>query len=108
MRLVEQKIGDGDGFAALVIDAMIYQVSKEICSLAAVFCGKVDGIVLTGGIAHNRRFVESVKSRCSFLAPIFVFPGEQEMEALALGALRILKGVEQAKEYPCEATLVDE
>jgi butyrate kinase len=108
MRLVEKKIDNGDNFAALVIDAMIYQVSKEICSLAAVFCGKVDGIVLTGGIAHNHRFVDSVKSRCSFLAPIFVFPGEQEMEALALGALRILKGVEQAKEYPYEAARTDE
>ena len=108
MRVAEKNIDDGDNFAALVIDAMIYQVSKEICSLAAVFYGKVDGLVLTGGIAHSRRFVEGVKSRCSFLAPIFEFPGEQEMEALALGALRILKGVEEAKEYPCEAALVDE
>jgi butyrate kinase len=108
MRVVEEKIDDGDSFATLVIDAMTYQVAKEICSLAAVFSGKVDGIVLTGGIAHNRRFVDSVKSRCVFLAPIFVFPGEQEMEALALGALRVLKGVEDAKEYTFEAAHADE
>ncbi|HHJ53602.1 MAG TPA: butyrate kinase [Caldithrix abyssi] len=99
MRLVEKKIEEGDTRAKLIYEAMAYQVAKEIGALAAVLKGQVDAISLTGGLAHSEQFVEMVKERVSFLAPVFVFPGEQEMRALALGGLRVLKGAEEAKEY---------
>lgn len=99
MREVTKKIEDGDERAQKVYDALAYQVSKEIASHGAVLNGEVDGVVLTGGIAYDQAFVAKIKRRCSYLAPILVFPGEGEMEALALGALRVLCGQEEAKKY---------
>jgi butyrate kinase len=78
---------------------MCYQVAKEICALAAVVGGRVDAVVLTGGMAWDRRIVTEVQQRVSFLGPFLVFPGENEMEALALAAEGALSGVEPIREY---------
>ncbi len=78
---------------------MAYQVSKEIASLSAVLEGRIDLIVLTGGIAFDEDFTALVRKRVGFLAPVRVYPGEMEMEALALGGLRVLRGQEQPKVY---------
>ena len=99
MRKVREQIQAGDKMAELVYKAMAYQVSKEICSHAAVLNGHIDAIILTGGIAFDTQFISWIKYRCSFLAPILVYPGEEEMKALALGALRVLNGTENPKHY---------
>ncbi|MDZ7372570.1 MAG: butyrate kinase [candidate division KSB1 bacterium] len=99
MREVERRALAGDPWWRLVYEGMAYQVAKEIGALSTVVAGKVDAIVLTGGVAHSELFVGWIRDRVSFLAPVFVFPGEMEMEALALGAYRVLIGEEQAKEY---------
>jgi len=99
MRKVHQMVDEDNGKARLIYEAMAYQCSKEICALAAVLEGKVDGIILTGGVAYDDMFVGWIKKRVSFLAPILVFPGEEEMRALALGALRVLRGDEKAHIY---------
>jgi butyrate kinase len=96
---IEKRIGDGDHRAKLVYDAMIYQIAKEIGAMAAVLKGQVDGMVLTGGLARCGYLIDSLTQRISFVAPVMVFPGEDEMKALALGALRILSGEEKAMEY---------
>lgn len=98
-REVEERINQADEKAKLVYDAMIYNVAKEICSYAPAFEGKVDCIVLTGGIAHSGYVVEGIRRMTGFLAPLWVVAGEFEMEALALGGLRVLKGEEEAREY---------
>ena len=85
--------------AAEVLDAMMYQVAKEIGALATVLQGQVDAIVLTGGMAYVDELVEKIRVRCAWIAPVKVFPGEMEMEALAMGAYRVLTGEEEALEY---------
>jgi butyrate kinase len=99
--LENRRVSEGpDGARCLeVIQAMCYQVAKEICSLAAVVNGKVHAVVLTGGLAWNQRVVEQVRQRVSFLAPFLVFPGENEMEALAMAAVEVLAGREPVREY---------
>lgn len=82
----------GDAHAQLVIDAMCYNVAKQIGAMATVFSGKVDSIVLTGGIAHNALIVDDISERCAFIAPIAVYPGENELEALMTNALVVLRG----------------
>jgi len=99
-REVERRIGAGDAKAREVYEAMAYQVAKEIGAMATVLAGKVDGVVLTGGIAHSDMFCAWVTERVGFLGPVFRFPGEFEMEALAAGALRVLCGEESAIDYP--------
>ena len=89
---VVERIGRGDQQARLVLDAMCYNVSKQIGSMAAVLSGEVDGILLTGGIAWCRYVVERIVDRCSFIAPVSVYAGEIEMEALAGAALGVLRG----------------
>ena len=96
---VQKMINDGDEFAALVLDSMAYQVSKEIGSMAAVLEGLVDAIILTGGLAHSTRFTGAIKQRVDKLAVVHVFPGEDEMLALVSGVLRVLRGTEQAARY---------
>ncbi|MFO8064593.1 MAG: butyrate kinase [Spirochaetia bacterium] len=98
-REVAQKIDDGDETARLVYEAMAYQTAKEVGAMAAVLEGSVDAIILTGGLAHDERFCEWVKKRVAFLAPVEVYPGEDEMKALAEGAIRVLSGAEPALEY---------
>jgi butyrate kinase len=94
-REVEKQIDSGDPRALLIYSAMAYQVAKEIGAMAAVLAGQVDGIVLTGGLAHDSRLVRWITSRVSFIARVFVYPGEEEMEALRDAALRVLAGEEE-------------
>jgi butyrate kinase len=96
---VQKMINNGDEFAALVLDSMAYQVSKEIGAMAAVLEGLVDAIILTGGLAHSIRFTGAVKQRVDKFAPVYVFPGEDEMLALVSGVLRVLRGQERAAQY---------
>lgn len=86
-----QQIEAGDTHAELVLNAMIYNIAKGIGAAATVLYGKVDAILLTGGIAYNEYVVSRLKERVSFLAPVYVYPGEDEMEALALNALGALR-----------------
>ncbi|GAB6173752.1 butyrate kinase [Paradesulfitobacterium aromaticivorans] len=97
VREIERRIDEGDEQANYYLEGMSYQVAKEIGAMAAVLEGKVDAIAITGGIAHSARVVGWVKQRVEFIAPVYVYPGEDEMEALALGALRGLKQEEEIK-----------
>ena len=99
LRVVQNMINGGDAFAAMVLDSMGYQVSKEIGAMAAVLEGKVDAILLTGGLAYSNRFTGAVKQRVDSLAPVHVYAGEDEMFALMSGALRVLRGEESAAQY---------
>ena len=96
---VEKRIDGGDQKTKLVYDAMVYQIAKEIGAMATTLEGDVDAIVLTGGIANSNRLTDSITRKVKFIAPVMVFPGEDEMEALTLGALRVISGEEKAKEY---------
>ena len=87
-----QSIEEGDKKAELILDAMIYNVAKAIGASATVLCGKIDAILLTGGIAYSDYVISRLKKRISFLAPIYVYPGENEMESLAFNAIGALKG----------------
>ncbi|MCI1945502.1 butyrate kinase [Clostridium luticellarii] len=98
-RLVEQKVLEGDEKAKLILDAFVYQVAKEIGKCAAVFSGKVDAVILTGGIAYSKYVTEGIKEKVSFIGQVVVYPGEDELLALAQGGLRVLNGEEKAKEY---------
>ncbi|MDK2919712.1 MAG: butyrate kinase [Candidatus Petromonas sp.] len=98
-REVVKMIENGDEKAELVYKAMAYQVAKEIGSCAAVLKGKVDAIVITGGIAYDNMFVSWIKERVGFIADVLVYPGEDEMIALVEGGLRVLRGEEKAQEY---------
>lgn len=99
MREVERRIRQGDSHAQLVTDAMIYHTAKYIVAEAAVFCKKPDAILLTGGLAHSKYIVDGLRKRISFLAPVYCYPGEDEMGALAMNALAVLQGRQQAKKY---------
>ncbi|HWR23260.1 MAG TPA: butyrate kinase [Feifaniaceae bacterium] len=99
LRACERLIKEGDDYAALVLESMAYQVSKEIGAMVAVLEGRVDAIVLTGGLAYSNRFTGAIKNRVSLIAPVRVYPGEDELRALAEGVLRVLRGEERAKEY---------
>lgn len=90
MREIEQRINNGDAKARLLTDAMIWQTSKWIAAEGAVLYGKVDAIIITGGMAHSKYVVEGIKKHVSFLAPVVVYPGQDEMLALAQNALRKL------------------
>lgn len=98
-RAVAERITQGDKEAELVYKAMAYQVAKEIGSFAAVLKGDVDAIILTGGIAYDKVFVQWIKDHVEFISTVIVYPGEDEMSALAQGGLRVLKGEEEAKIY---------
>ncbi|MTI69139.1 MAG: butyrate kinase [Firmicutes bacterium] len=98
-REVCKMIENGDKDAELVYKAMAYQVSKEIGSLSAVLSGDVDGIILTGGIAYDEMFTKWISDRVNFIGKMFIYPGEDEMIALAEGGLRVLRKEETAKEY---------
>ncbi|MFZ5353854.1 MAG: butyrate kinase [Bacillota bacterium] len=101
-RDVIKMIENGDKKAELIFDAMAYQIAKEIGSMAAVLMGKVDAIVLTGGIAYSQLLCEKISRKVGFVAPVKVYAGEDEMLALAEGAQRILNGEETAKIYENE------
>jgi len=102
LREVERRICEGDARADLVFRAMAYQVAREIGARAAVLSGRVDAIVLTGGLSFSEKFVKEISGRVSFIAPVKVYPGEDEMRALAEGAMRVLSGEETALNYISE------
>ena len=99
VREVVKMIKHGDKKAKLILEAMAYQVAKEIGAGATVLRGQIDAIILTGGIAYNNEFVNMVRDRVSFLSLVMVYPGEEEMLSLCEGALRVLKGEEVEKIY---------
>lgn len=96
---VVDRIKTGDKEAKIVIDAMVYQIAKEIGALSTVTAGKVDAIVLTGGMAYSDYIVDGIKERVGFIAKVGVIPGENEMQSLYEGAKRVLDGVEEVKTY---------
>ena len=96
---VEKRINNGDEEAKLVYRAMAYQVSKEIGACAAVLKGNIDAIIITGGIAHSSMLVKWIEEQVGFMAPVRLYPGEDEMQALACGGIRVLSGTESAKTY---------
>lgn len=98
-REVEQRIADGDQWAKLIYDTTVYQLAKDIGACATVLSGRVDAILLTGGLAHSEYLTRSLQERVEFIAPVERFPGEIEMEALAWGTLSVLRGERPAKEY---------
>ena len=93
------RIEQGDEKARLLIDAMIYQTAKTIAGDSAVLYGKVDAILLTGGIAYSDYITSRLRERIEFLAPVHIYPGEDEMQALALNALAVWRGQRELKEY---------
>ena len=99
MREILERIKQGDEHAKLIVEAMLYHVAKNIAAEAAVLCGNIDAILLTGGMAHSDYIVSELRRRIGFLAPVYTFPGEDEMEALALNALAVLQGKREAKVY---------
>lgn len=90
---------NGDPYAEMLWNTMIYQITKCIGSMAAVLHGKVDGILLGGGMVYNQDLVNQVKEACGWIAPVCAYPGEFEMEAMAAGAGRVLDGKEAVKTY---------
>lgn len=99
MRTVRKMQAEGNGYARLIINAMTYQIGKFVGSMACAMGGRVDAIICTGGISHDKELIENLSKMCSWIAPITVMAGEFEMEALAAGALRVLQGTEEAKNY---------
>ncbi|WLR46326.1 butyrate kinase [Halobacillus litoralis] len=99
-REVEEMVANGDKKAKVVFDAMAYQIAKEIGSMSAVMEGKVDAIALTGGLAYGKAFVEEISKRVHWIADVLVYPGENELEALNEGTLRVLNKEEVPKQYP--------
>ena len=98
-REIIRRIEEGDRYAKLIYDAFIYQIGKAVGGCAAALEGKVDAIIFTGGIAHEKYLVKKLTGYVSWIAPISVQPGEFEMEALAAGAIRALNGEEKVKVY---------
>ena len=98
-RDVVKRISEGDARAELVLKSMIYNIAKEIGAMSVVLHGKVDAILLTGGISYNDYCINKLKEYIAFIAPVCVFPGEDEMEALAFNALGVLRGKLNCKEY---------
>lgn len=94
---VENRISAGDEHARLIYEAMAYQIAKEIGSMATVLKGKINAIVVTGGVAHSQMLIEWIQERVAWIAPIMIYPGEDEMLALVQGALRVLRGEEVAR-----------
>ena len=99
MMQVSERIVQGDEKARLVAEAMCYGISKQIGAMAAAMCGRVDAVILTGGIAHNEFVVRYIEQHCSFIAPVSVYPGENELESLVANALVVLRGTIVPKVY---------
>lgn len=99
IRKVISMIENGDKNAELILEAMIYQIAKQIGSYSVNYAGDINAIILTGAIANSEYFVEHLKKYISFLGDVIVIPGEKEMEALSNGVLRVLRGEEQPLEY---------
>lgn len=99
---VSDRAKAGDRYAEMLWNTMIYQIEKCIGSMATVLHGKVDGILLGGGMVYNEDLVAQIKDTCEWIAPVTAYPGEFEMEAMASGAIRVLSGVEEVKKYSGE------
>jgi len=99
MNRVDTEIRQGHEKALLLLQAMAYQIAKDIGAMSTVLNGNIDAIVLTGGLANSSMLVDSITDRVSFIAPVKVYPGEQEMLALAAGALRVLIGTDAVQHY---------
>ena len=99
---VERRVDAGDKDADFYFDAMIYQIAKDIGGMATVMNGQVDRVILTGEIARSQRLVERLRRRVEFIAPVEVIPGAVEMDALVAGALRMLRGQEEIRNYDTE------
>lgn len=97
---IERRIEDGDRVAELTYDAMAYQISKEIGSMSTVLYGNIDAIILTGGLAYGRKFVDMITKRVNWIADTMIYPGENELQALNEGVLRVLREEESPKVYP--------
>ncbi len=98
-REVEMAVNHGDEKAALYLEAMAYQVSKSIGEMATVLKGKVDGILVTGGIAYDRRLMAQIRERVEFIAPVSIYPGQDELKSLAMNALMVARGEVEAHVY---------
>lgn len=96
---VERRIEAGGKTASLVFDAMVYQIAKEIGAMAAALQGSVDAVLITGGMAHSTKLIRNLRESIAWIAPVHVYPGEDELQALAEGALRVLRGEESAFPY---------
>ncbi len=96
---VEKRAASGDEKALIVQEALFYQVAKMIGEMAVVLEGKVDAILITGGMAYNKTLTEYLEEKTGFIAPLHIYPGEDELEALAMNALRAAKGQVEIKEY---------
>ncbi len=96
---IRELADEGDELAQNVLSALAYQVSKEICKNAAVLKGNIDAIILTGGLARDRQLIDDISERVKFLAPIWKYPGEEEMLALCEGGLSVLRGEREAFKY---------
>ncbi len=96
---VEQRVSSGDTEAKYIYDGMAYQIAKEIGGMVAVLKSDVDGILITGGIAYDKYFVNQIISYIHRMAPVHVYPGEDEMKALAMNGLRLILGEAKAREY---------
>lgn len=101
-REVNKRIEEGDSKSDLILRALAYQIAKDIGAYATVLYGKIDAIIITGGLAYNKRLMDLIEEMVSFIAPVEYVPGEDEMKALYEGALRVLKGEEKAKIYENE------
>ncbi|MDW7674268.1 MAG: butyrate kinase [Bacillota bacterium] len=99
LRVVEEMVRDGNAEADIVLEAMAYQIAKEVGAMASVLAGEVECIILTGSMCYSQEFVARIFKRIEWIGAVVTVPGEEELEALAMGALRVLKGEEQAKEY---------
>ena len=93
------KAAEKDGRIAELLEAFCYRIAKEVGAMSVVFRGKVDQILLTGGIAYGREAVESISKWVDWIAPVTVYPGEDELLALVQGGLRVLRGEETCKTY---------
>lgn len=96
---VSRRAEAGDEACRRALDAMVYQICKEIGAMAAALGGNVDGILLGGGMVHNKGLVCAIEERCGWIAPVFAYPGEFELEAMAAGARRVLDGDEEPLRY---------
>jgi butyrate kinase len=94
---IEQRIEAGDEQAARVLEAMVYQIAKEAGAMTAVLAGKVDALLLTGGMARSEFVLNMLRPQIEWIAPVTIYPGEDELRALAEGVFRVLDGEEEAK-----------
>ena len=98
--VVRMRDQEGNAQAGLIFDALVYQVAKEIGSLAPVFSGRVDAILITGGMAQNKVVMASLIPRIEFIAPVHLYPGEDELGALAQAGMAAVSGHRPAQDYP--------